>query len=497
LNSILKSLLIKVDMLEGKKIVTAEEMKRIEGMAYAQGHLEGTFMDNAGMAIAHIVENFIMTLKLDKEVTLLAGKGNNGGDAFTAGALLLSRGFSVQAYHPFPLENCTPLCQQKAKQFEQAGGKKATEMRGVLLDGLVGTGFQGKVEGVLANTISQANQSHLPILSIDIPSGVNGNTGEVGSAAIQALATIYLGLPKIGFFIGQGWDFVGELIGADFGLPSRFTDQAKAEAYLVDEGKLFLPPIRRSRHKYETGYVLGIAGSMTMSGAAALACMGAFRAGAGIVRLFHSSDMETSSLPWEIIREERDILRILEECSRAAALFVGPGLGRTREEEKFLQKLLPKLSLPMVLDADALFFLPEMEMPKKCILTPHRREMERLLGNSAVTLKSCQDYVDEKNATLILKGGPSMVFHPKSKPLIATHGDPGMAKAGTGDVLTGVIAALLSQKCDLRTAAALGVTLHGLAGEAAALEKTPYGVIASDLIEKLPEALHSMFDTNE
>jgi NAD(P)H-hydrate epimerase len=482
-------------ILEGQKIATANEMARVEKLAYSQGHSDAQFMDNAADAIAEILEAYIEKYGLEKHVLLLTGKGNNAGDAFTAGLRLLENKFSVAAFPLYPREACSPLCQQRYEQFEKAGGKIhpvgtfTFGSKGVILDGIVGTGFQGKAEGILKSAIIQANQSKLPILAIDIPSGVNGNTGEVGSVAINAAQTIYLGLPKIGFFIGNGWDHVGELVQADFGLPAKFTDQAQAEAYLLNEQNLFLPPIKRSRHKYEAGYVLGVAGSKAMGGAALLSSLAALRSGAGIVRLFHAPDMHESAFPLELIKEVCDQDRILEECKRAASLFIGPGLGRTKEVKKILKQLMPQLNLPAVCDADALFFLDECDLPKNCILTPHRREMERLLSGQPVSLSQCQAYAEQKNATIVLKGGPSFVFHPRTRPLVVARGDPGMATAGTGDVLTGVIAAMAAQKCDLRTAAALGTYLHGVAGEMAALDKTSYSMIASDVIDSLPHAI--------
>lgn len=481
-------------ILEGQKVVTADEMARVEKLAYTQGHSAAQFMDHAAKAIGDITETFIEKYGLDRHVSLLAGKGNNGGDAYTTGIQLLEKGFSVSAFPLFSLESCGPLCRERRQQFERAGGKMqaagtfAFGDKGVILDGVVGTGFQGKAEGILASAITQANQSKLPILAIDIPSGVNGNTGEVGSVAIQAKQTICLGLLKLGFFIGNGWDYVGGLVQADFGLPARFTDQAQAEVYLLNEQNLFLPSLKRSRHKYETGYVLGIAGSKAMAGAALLSCLGALRSGAGIVRLFHSPDMPHCCTPFEVIKEPYDIDRIMEECKRASSLFIGPGLGRTNETKKLLKNLLPRLTLPVICDADALYFLDECELPQNCILTPHRGEMHRLLSGQAPTLSQCQAYAEQKNTTIVLKGGPTFIFHPRTKPLIVTRGDPGMATAGTGDVLTGVLAALAAQKCDLRTTAALGAYLHGIAGEIAALEKTSYGLIASDVAASLPEA---------
>lgn len=485
-------------ILEGQKVVTADEMARVEKLAYTQGHSDAQFMDNAAQAIGGIAETFIAKHGLDRQVSLLAGKGNNGGDAYTAGMRLLEKGFSVSAFPLYPLESCSPLCRERRQQFERAGGKIQAAGtfpfgdKGIILDGVVGTGFQGKAEGILAAAITQANQSKLPILSIDIPSGVNGNTGEVGSVAIRARETICLGLPKLGFFIGNGWDYVGVLVQADFGLPTRFTDQAQAEAYLLNEQNLFLPVVKRSRHKYEAGYVLGVAGSKAMAGAALLSCLAALRSGAGIVRLFHAPDMPHCYAPFEVIKEPYDSDRIMEECKRASSLFIGPGLGRTSETKKLLKNLLPLLTLPVICDADALYFLDECELPKSCILTPHRGEMQRLLSGHPPVLSQCQAYAEQKNTTIVLKGGPTFIFHPRTKPLIVTRGDPGMATAGSGDVLTGVLAALAAQKCDLRTTAALGAYLHGIAGEIAALKKTSYGLIASDIIASLPEAFLSI-----
>lgn len=483
-------------MILGQKIVSAQEMQRIEKRAIAAGHSAEKFMDKAAEGIASITKEFIEKLELPKKIVLLTGKGNNAGDAYTAGTLLRKKGFSVLAVSAFPLKECSPLCQARHDRFVKSGGKVVSlahadiEGYGVILDGLVGTGFKGKASGALAKAIEWANQSDLPILALDTPSGLNGTTGEVGSVAIDAVGTIFLGLPKIGFFLEKGWDHVGDLAGVDFGLPEKFIEEAKEEALLLDPTSLHLPSIRRSRHKYEAGYVLGIAGSPQMPGAAALATAGVLRSGAGIVRLFSMSKMPTDQLLAEVIHEEYDLKRIKEESKRAAAYFVGPGLGRTPSTEKLLKQLFPHLRLPTVLDADALYFLaknPTTKLPKRSILTPHHGEMEKLLKKKP-SLKNCQAYVEKHKATLVLKGAPSIVFHPGKQPLVIAHGDPGMATAGSGDVLTGILAGLLAQKMTTDEAASLGVYLHARAGEIAGLNLTSYCMIASDILKYLPQA---------
>ncbi|MBY0530176.1 MAG: NAD(P)H-hydrate dehydratase [Rhabdochlamydiaceae bacterium] len=498
-------------MIEGIKVVTALEMSRIEGMAYAEGAVETEFMENAGKAIAQITEDFLRVNGLPKVVTLLVGKGNNGGDAYVAGRHLIERGHTVFAYHIYSLDTCGPLCRAMHERFTQAGGKVHFvrneqafhfEPQGMILDGLVGTGFHGKAEGVLAQAIVAANECHLPIIAIDIPSGVNGNTGAVETVAIHADLTIYLGLPKIGFFIGDGWNYIGQLQGACFGLKDSYIESAKAEGYLFPEEMIhdMLPPMHRTRHKYESGYVLGIAGSLEMPGAALLASTAALKSGAGIVRLFYPQGMEVelSAAPYELIREawdREDDGRIQQEAARAKAAFIGPGMGRDKESKKAIKMLLSHLKIPCVIDADALYFLgesPSWKLPEHSVLTPHHGEMKQLLsglkGRDPFTFSDVQEYVEKSRVTLILKGAPTLIFYPGKKPMIVTCGDPGMATAGSGDVLTGMVAGLIAQGMDPWEGAILAVALHGKAGELAARELTSYCMTASDLLTYLPLA---------
>jgi ADP-dependent NAD(P)H-hydrate dehydratase / NAD(P)H-hydrate epimerase len=508
-------------MIQGIKVVTAQEMARIEGIAYAKGASEIDYMENAAEAIADLVERFIDRQGLDQRVTLLVGKGNNGGDAYAAGRRLIEKGFSVVAYHVYSLESCSPLCQEMCESFKLRGGPIhfisgedhfAFEPEGVILDGLFGTGFQGAVGEDFAKIIQAANGSQLPIIAIDIPSGVTGDTGAVETVAIEATMTIYLGLPKLGFFMGKGWDHVGELTYASFGLDQVYIDAAKASAYLVNLDSLsdLMPKTKRTRHKYEAGYVLGVAGSPGMSGAALLSSVAALKSGAGIVRLFHPLGMEgeLSHAPYELIREGwngKEDTRIVEEIRRAKALFLGPGIGRGKEAEQMVKRLLSRVTIPCVIDADALFCLaenPQEKLPERCILTPHRQEMKRLLAAAQLSQDeqafhvSCQAYVEEKQVTLVLKGAPTWIFSPHTPPLIMTAGNPGMATAGSGDVLTGMIAAMLAQGLEPLKAALLATALHGLAGEHAASHLTSYCMTASDLLDYLPDAFLSLSDVS-
>lgn len=487
-------------MLEKTPVITASEMVRLEKLALKEGGREEEWMEQAGKAVASHVIHFLKKSK-NVDVTILAGKGNNGGDGYAAACELLKKGISVTVLSLYPIKQCSKLCQKWQRQFAQMGGectsfsdKKTPPKQGILLDALVGTGFKGEAEGELLHAIEWANRQKRPILSIDIPSGLNGDTGEVLSEAIFAEETIYLELPKLGFFLKDGWDRVGKLVHAEFGLSKTVRAKANVAAYLLEPNMLaeLLPPPKRTRHKYESGYVLAIAGSAGMSGAALLASYAALKSGAGIVRLFYPEEMkaEINDAPLELIKEawtKSPLSRIAEESKRAKALLIGPGCGRTKPALTLMKGVLNQCTLPSVIDADALYLLAQfasMKLPKQAILTPHKKEAERLLKKD-VSLAVCQRFVEKKRVTLLLKGAPSFIFHKGEKPLIMPRGDPAMATAGSGDVLTGIIAAMLAKGLKTRMAAAAGALLHGLAGEVAAKEKTSYGVVASDLINAL------------
>ena len=489
------------EVLEGHKVLEAREMIRIERESLERGGREENYMLRAGEGVAKRAEALIRKEGYSKTITLLVGKGNNGGDAFAAGAILLKKGYRVQGYHSVESTESCPLCRKQEHAFLMAGGTvirgEVPPLEGLVIDGLLGTGFEGQLTPRLQEVIQRANASRLPILSIDLPSGVNGNTGEVGSIAIRATETAFLGAPKLGCFLGKGYEYSGNFFPIDFGLSPKDLEQANGKAFLIKEEEMcaLLPPLIRTRHKYEAGYVLALAGSSGMAGAALLACLSALRSGAGIVRLFHPHErgQKWSVEPLEVMRTPdsyQDPTFFLEESKRAKACLIGPGIGKDKTHTSFIQKIVSTVTVPVVLDADAFFHI--QSFPKGGILTPHAGEVKQLLKKEMVSHKDCQTFANAHEVTLVLKGAPTWIFHPETLPLISVRGDPGMATAGAGDVLTGIIAALLAQGIRGRNAAALGVFLHGLSGEMAARERTSYSLIASDLIDFLPEAFRTI-----
>lgn len=498
------------------KIVSSQQMAEIESKACRDGSSEIRFMDEAGSGISLVVYDFIEQNTIDRQVILLCGKGNNAGDAYVAGLNLLHLGYEVIAYQLFPIAECSELCRYNHQRFVKDSGQvievtSAEDVQfndsGVIVDGIFGTGFYGTVNEPIASIIYQANQSHLPIIAIDIPSGLNGETGEAKGEVIKAAMTAYLGLPKTGFFFREGWNYVGDLVHVDFGLPEKYVEEVESDLILLSRTSMtaLKPQIKRTRNKYEAGYVVGMASSPGYPGAGILASESALCAGAGIVRLLYPDGMqaELAHSPYELIKAPyhyNDAQPVLEVMNRATAAFIGPGFGLQSGPRLLLHAVLPNLTIPCVIDADALTILSEenMPLPAHSILTPHLGEMCRLLHVTKPTeltmefLKTCQIYVNVKNVTLILKGAPTFIFHPNQPIVVSPFGDPGMATAGSGDVLTGLIASLLAQGLIPRNAAILGVYLHALAGENAAQALTSYCMVATDMITFFPDAFRAL-----
>lgn len=486
-------------------VLTPKEMSDAEHKAYEEGFYEEAFMEEAGSKIAEIVHVYMRSSSIGSRILLLCGKGNNGGDAYVAGRALLLKGYDVSAYQTPPKEGRSSLSLKKGDEFIQSMGKVLEELPenisqqfDLIIDGLFGTGFHGALSTPYDAIVERANDSKLPIVAVDIPSGLNGETGEVENSAIRATLTIFLGACKTGFFLKKGWNLVGELVLADFHLPAH---TIKTSTYLIkkEDVQKLLPPVVRNRHKYERGYVVAVAGSPSMPGAALLSTLSALRAGSGIVRLMHPEGMEQLlvSSPYELIKtayKYNDMDFLITHLNRAKAIFMGPGLGVTDETKKLMLEVLPNIKVPCVLDADALNIqaIEKMPYPENTVITPHLGEMSRLLGFSHTQelnrgfLKSVLEYAMQNKIVIVLKGAPTFLIHPEGKIWISPYGNPGMATAGSGDVLTGIVASFLSQKLSPWDAAALSVVMHGLAGDHAIKDKTVYSLIASDIIHALP-----------
>lgn len=490
-------------------------MARIEKLCFASESTQvaDSFMEQAGLGIYLEAQNY----RLAREpVFLLCAKGNNSGDAYVVGRLLCACGTKVTALQVEPLGSATSLCQAKAKRFKERGGviiegAKALAFKfpscGLIIDGLVGTGFKGKLREPLLTIVKAANASKLPIIAIDIPSGVDGDLGLDASLSevINARATLSLGMPKSGLFLRRSCCVVGQISIVDFGLEDKYSEQAEPSlCWLTSDAEIkkLLPQQARDRHKYDAGLVTILAGSPGLAGAAILASLGAYRSGAGLVRLISPKQIrkDLGQAPVELLRSHycwKDPLRsapeILAATAKAKAALIGPGLGQSEAIGELLSTLLPQIKVPLVLDADALNAIATyaLAIPPKAILSPHAGELRRLLGLKITPkltqslLEELQAYCEAKDITLVVKGPFSFVIHPQSVPTVISCSDPGMATGGTGDVLAGIIAALLAAGASAHNAALAATYLHARAGERAAKRLGSHSLMASDIVGML------------
>lgn len=432
-------------------------------------------------------------------VLVLAGPGNNGGDGYVLARLALQEGCRVQVMALADAGPRTALARRACADYLAAGGQllpwqgqlPAAE---VVVDALLGLGLSRAPQGELAALIQQLNRSGMPVLSIDLPTGVMADTGHVPGPAVQGTQTVAMLLPSVGLYTGAALDHVGrvDVAGLAHGLaPDTVASPCARRVDAADLGAL-LPSRQRDWHKGRNGHVLLLGGNHGMGGAVLLAAQASLRSGAGLAsvatRALHVPALLASCA--ELMGFDADMPALLDARLRAASvLALGPGLG-TDDWARGLYAQVLASGLPAVLDADALNLLAAEPQPlAACVITPHPGEAARLLGCStariqADRLAALQALVQRYRCAVVLKGAGSLVGAPGALPWLVDAGNPGMAVGGMGDVLTGVIAALLGQGLSPLDAARAGTLLHALAGDRAA-GPHPYGMMPSDLLPHL------------
>jgi NAD(P)H-hydrate epimerase len=461
---------------------------------------------------------------------IVAGKGNNGGDGLVVARLLKKKRIpcevallarkeelSADAAHNLAAYSKTKgrVLEITAANLEMLSGR--IDGKGLLVDAILGTGMKNEVRGLYAEAIMLMNASGVPILAVDMPSGLDSDSGTALGTAIQAEMTVTLGYAKLGQVVYPGVDYVGELVVADIGLdPAAEREVAPATEILTpDEIKWLVPRRAADTHKGTYGHVLVIAGARGKTGAAILASRAAMRAGAGLVTLaaprclndiVAGSLVEVMTEPLgDAMAEELPLLsdeqwrRLLE---RKSAVLFGPGIGVSDDTRAALRWLLKNLNVPWVIDADGLNNLAlDIDRLRSAktppVLTPHPGEMARLLGgdNAAVNrdrIGTARSFALENGCYVVLKGARTVIATADGKVFINPTGNPGMASGGMGDVLAGMLAALLGQGFSPAHAMQLGVYLHGFAGDRVAEEKGEIGMIASDVIEGLPSGFRAL-----
>jgi len=524
------------------KIVTAEEMRLIDRTTLKDYGISGTvLMERAGLAVAMKIRE----LYERRRVIVLSGGGNNGGDGIVVARNLQEWGWNVKVILPSKENKLSPDCLKQFKIAKKAGVQ--IEFRdyvsdkdlhsALVVDAIFGTGLSKNVTGKIAKFISFINSSDVPVISVDIPSGISSDTGQVMGEAVRADYTVTFGLPKRGQLLYPGAEYTGKLFVEDIGFPEELIHSEKLRTELLEKKdvSLLIPERQRYSHKGDYGHVLVVAGSRGKTGAAFMAAKACLRAGAGLVTIgipeslmdvFQSRVTEEMTLPLPDAGDgtlsSRALERILGFLSeKADVLALGPGISVTDNTKKLIKEILMNSTTPAVIDADAINALEgNKQILKKTkapvILTPHAGEMARLLqgskGSSFAVLRRMDqrvkgseiraiekdrintaiEFAKETGTYLALKGVPSVIAEPEGRAYINPTGNPGMASAGTGDVLTGMIAGLLGQDLNPMEASIFGVYMHGLAGDIAAKKIGEHSLIASDIIDLIPEAFSAL-----
>ncbi len=479
-------------------------------------------MERAGVAVAaRIRERYSI-----RKVTVFAGSGNNGGDGLVVARELHNAGYNVKALIAGSRNRLNTDCRVQYDTARKMGvpmefktEAAPGDLHGALVvDAVFGTGLARPVAGKIAEAFGAINESPCPVVAVDIPSGVSADTGGVLGTAIKADTTVTFGAPKRGHLLHPGAGHTGRLYVEDIGFPKKLFEAVPCTLLEREKMTLLMPPRPAYSHKGDYGHVLVVAGSRGKTGAALMAARACMRAGAGMVTLgvpesladiYQGSVMEEMVLPLPDTGDGALSLGALEPVlgfleGRADVLALGPGLGRAEETAAFVRELLARCPAPMVVDADGLNALsgaPDILKKARAplVLTPHPGEFSRLSGTGVKEIESDRveaalAFAKQTGAYLILKGAPAIVAEPGGEAFINSTGNPGMAKAGTGDALTGVLAACLSQGLSPLESSLLGVYAHGLAGDLAAVEKTGRSVLASDLIEAVPAAFKCLLE---
>jgi len=480
-------------------LYTPETVYQLDRAAVVKdGYSEIELMQRAG---ERVWQAMISRWPQLSRITVFAGSGNNGGDAFVVALCARKQNVEVQLLVQGDLSRQSPTARHYRDLWEQ-GGDDFESWQGqaidgdVIVDGLLGIGLQRELDSHWQELVARINQCPQPRVAIDIPSGLNGQSGSPQPVAVEAQLTVTFIGAKTGQFLADGPDFCGELLFDDLGVSARVHADATAALEVVESCQLPAPR-KLNSHKNHYGNLLIVGGDQGMSGAVALAGLAALRSGAGLVTaLVHPECRANLACFPEIMVLGWDALEA--KLAEASVVVVGPGMGRSAAAQDCL-RLLAKATQSMVIDASALEsgFLHSLETERR-VITPHPGEAAALLETSsseiqANRLRACERLVETFSATTVLKGSGTLIAHPGESPTaLNTRGHPGMASAGMGDVLSGIIGALMGQGLTPFAAARTAVYVHALSAEHFSAERDRIGLMASDVIENIPAVIKQL-----
>lgn len=499
-----------------KKIFTGAQIAELDRYTMRSESIEHIdLVERAARAFVYEFNRHYMPRRND--VFVFAGRGNNGADALAIARLLLEDSYSVQVILFNTSGSLSPSCEANRQRLLDTPGSHLQEVRdeftppvmrhdSVVIDGLFGTGLNRELEGGYAMLIEFINRSEREVVSVDIPSGLYSEENDLGRRLppiIKATRTFSFEQPKLSFFMAENSRYLGQWQILSIGLSERGKEEIESDYFQTTDFDMARSILARDRfaHKGDFGHALLVSGSRGHMGAACLAAKGALRSGAGLLTVHVPACGEVimqTALPEAMTESdmESDLISGVPQPDKFDAVGAGPGIGVGAIQEKMLRQLILSMKKPMVLDADALNIIAEHRdlldlLPSGSILTPHARELERLTtycDNDYQRLCQARALSANHQVYVVLKGAYTATCMPSGKVVFNSSGNAGMATAGSGDVLTGIITGLLAQGYAPATAAVLGVYLHGLAGDLYAGRYSQQSLLAGDIAEYLGEA---------
>ena len=500
-------------------VLSVAQMRNVDERAIGGNFTIGySYMLKAGMGLFRAAKEQIPDTSTG-EIAIICGKGNNGGDGYVAGRMLLDAGYKIMC---FSLVDIDELRGESKLAFDEYCAQKGNVLVlndvddlqnlsrfKLIIDAMLGTGLRGDPRGFCAAVIEMVNNSGVPVLAVDTPSGLNNDTGIPGSPCIRAHVTVTMGFPKLGLFFYPGKALTGRLIIQDLGYPDDIIAEEKPGVFLPEISDLerFVPPRYPDGSKIEHGLAFLICGSRGMTGSATLVSQAALRTGCGMTHLAAPE----SIIPILSIKTTETVLHPLEETESGTlsfgacdqikelarckdALCIGPGISHETQTSLLAREIVKTLSIPMVLDADGINAFKDtvrelVGHAGELVITPHRGEWQRLFGElpaePAKRIESVAEKARDYNMVILLKGNPTIIAEPSGNAFILPFGNSALSSAGTGDVLSGIIVSLLAQGAPVLAASILGGFIQQEAGTIASRKFGEHSVIASDVVDTI------------
>ena len=500
-------------------------MQEMDRLAIESHGIPGLqLMETAGQGAARVLLSQFV-IPVEEGVSIICGKGNNGGDGFVIARELVKREINAVVYLLSKADAVRGDAAANLKRLpalnipvievpnEESFSKHESDIArsGLLVDAILGTGLTSDVRGFYKAVIDFMNGSGIPIFAVDIPSGLNSDTGRPCGTAIRAKGTATFALAKIGHYSYPGAEYTGKLEVIDIGIPDTVVQTVQPEQYLLTAHRIstYFQPRHPETHKGRTGHLLVVAGSTGKTGAAAMTAVSAMRAGAGLVTLgvaegldpiIEAQVLEVMTAPLPQIRPgilgDTALDEILALTAGKACLAIGPGIGQAAETRSLVERLIRRIEIPIVIDADGLNNIAGQTQVLKAlnapaVITPHPGEMARLIESTPTAiqqnrLECARDFAVKYGVHVVLKGAATVIAHPDGRAFINPTGNPGMASGGMGDVLTGLLAGLITQGFSPEAAAHAAVFLHGAAADMLAETIGPIGYLAGEVMEAVP-----------